>query len=87
MKNNVFNCRKGKGVLCGVKTLRDELVKITRNFAVDKTIVKLDLKNFFPSIDLDILWTKLSKYLHTFYKGNSLDQILWLVKTVIYHRP
>lgn len=43
MKDNVFNCRKGKGVLCGVKTLRDELIKATQNFTVEKTIVKLDL--------------------------------------------
>lgn len=87
MKDNVFNCRKGKGVLCGVKTLRDELVKATQNFTVEKTIVKLDLQNFFPSIDLDILWNKLSAHLNQYYESDNLDQILWLVKTVIYHRP
>lgn len=46
-----FNCRKGKGQLYGINTLKEDIRQCSNNYTVDCHIMKLDLKGFFMSID------------------------------------
>ena len=50
-------------------------------------IGKFDLKSFFMSVDIEILWQKLEQFIKEKYHGNDIDDLLYTTKTVIFHRP
>ena len=52
---NTFNCRKNKGVLCGINYLGEAVKKCSENYTKECYMLKLDFSNFFMSIDKDIL--------------------------------
>ena len=58
MINNSFSCRKGKGVLYGVKKLEEESKLITDFYTKDAYILKCDLKSFFMTISKSLLSEK-----------------------------
>lgn len=73
-----YACRKKKGIHAGVKRLQSFIRKVTRNGSRKAYFLKLDIKNFFMSIDKDILYTIIA--------GKVQDEkVLWLTKVLIYH--
>lgn len=78
--SNTFNCRKKKGVLCGVKQLQEDIRKCSNNFTKPCYIAKFDFKNFFMSINKPLLWKMLRKFIKSKYKANDINCILFLVK-------
>ena len=53
--DNSFSCRKGKGTICGVKTLEKEIISCSRGYQEDCFILKLDIAGYFMSINKIIL--------------------------------
>ena len=84
---NTFNCRKGKGTLYGLKTLREEMIECSDYFNIESFVAKFDLSNFFMSIDKEILWNKLQKFINDNYLGKNKDLILYLTHKVVMHCP
>ena len=54
--NVSYNCRKGYGTLRAIKQLRADIERISENYTKEAWIGKFDLKSFFMSINVNILW-------------------------------
>ena len=63
--NNSFSCRKGKGVLYGVKKLEEESKLVTNFYTKDAYVLKCDLKSFFMTINKSLLCEKIDKLIRT----------------------
>lgn len=73
-----YACRKNKGIHLGVKRLQGFLRKVTRNGSRQAFYLQLDIKNFFMSIDKDILYQIIADKI-----GD--ESILRLARILIYH--
>ena len=56
-----YACRKNKGTLAAVERLHHNMLSISRNGKKRAYFMQLDVKNFFMSIDKEILWKLLEK--------------------------
>ena len=84
---NTFNCRKNKGVLCGINYLGEAVKKCSENYTKECYMLKLDFSNFFMSIDKNILLQKLLKFIDEKYVGDFKDDLVYLVTKVVLHCP
>ena len=73
-----YACRKGRGVHGGVKQLQTFLRQVTANGTQHAWYLQLDIKNYFMSIDKDILFRLLAARLKD-------DTALWLTRLLVYH--
>src|SRR3989344_5166851 len=73
-----YACRKGRGVHSGGKRLQTFLRRGTANGSRRAWYLQLDIKNYFMSIDKDILFRLLSAKLKD-------DTALWLTRLLVYH--
>jgi len=87
MIEDSYNCRKGKGTIYGARRLKEHIEYVSEDYTKEAWVLKCDIQGFFMSIDKDILWTLLRDVMITKYKGDNLDWWMWLLKTVVYHRP
>ncbi len=73
-----YACRQGKGIHAGVQRLRQFIRQVTANGSRRAWYLQLDVRNFFMSIDKDILYGLL--------KAKIVDcDALWLTKVLVYH--
>ena len=77
---NSYACRKGAGPLQAVKDLEVFLKRHKRASSKPLYYLKLDVQSFFASIDINILETIFERKLHN-------EDMKWLLKTVLRHRP
>lgn len=83
-----FNCRKGKGQLYGIQTLKADIAECSQNYTRDCWIMKLDLQGFFMSIDKQLLYELLDKFiLERYDEPDDIDDLRYLCRTVILHCP
>ena len=82
-----FNCRKGKGQLYGVKMLQNDIIECSQNYTQDCHIMKMDLQGFFMSIRKAMLSEMLDDFIVRYYKGDDIEDLRYLCKTVILHCP
>lgn len=82
-----FNCRKGKGQLYGINTLKEDIRQCSNNYTEDCHIMKLDLKGFFMSIDKKLLAEMVDCFIVEYYKGEDIDDLRYLCRVVILHSP
>ena len=73
-----YACRKGKGVHKGVLRLQQFIRKVTKNGTCPAYYIQLDIKNYFMTIDKDILFSLVSDKVRD-------DDALWLSRMLIYH--
>lgn len=83
-----FACRKEKGIHMALIRLKKFLQQITKNKTQKAFYAQLDIKSFFVSIDKNILFDILKKKIIKMPRSQNWKQeILWLVKTIIFHDP
>lgn len=82
-----YNCRKGKGTMCGVKRLHEHIRQCSHDYTSDCYILRGDMQGFFMSIHKPTLWVKLESFIKSRYKGRDIEQLLWLTKMVVLHCP
>lgn len=83
-----YNCRVGKGTLYGVKRLSEKIKVASENYTRnDLWVGKFDMKGFFMSIDKEILWRMLEKFIQDRYDGPYKNEILILTEKVVKNRP
>lgn len=82
-----FNCRKGYGTLKAVQTFEKQISIITDNWTREAWIGRFDLKSFFMSIDKQLLWEMLKKFIIEYYHGCDINTLLWISEITIKHRP
>lgn len=75
---DTYSCIPGRGTTNAVKTLKKYIRAITNNYTETAYYLKADLKNFFVSIDKEILYKEVKRYVDE-------EWILRLVKQIIFH--
>jgi len=73
-----YACRKGKGVHKGVQRLQQFIRQVTANGTQPAWYLQLDIRNYFMSIDRDILFGMLAARLND-------ETALWLTRILVYH--
>jgi len=87
-----FSCRKNKGIHLGVKRLQNRIKSLERKSCQIPYYIKLDIDSFFMSVDKDVLYSILEKYLQKIKKRYAkselwIDEILYLCRVIIYNNP
>jgi len=73
-----YACRKGKGIHAGVKRLRQFIRQVTANGSRPAWYLQMDIRNYFMSIDKDILFALLKAKLDDY-------DALWLTRVLVFH--
>ncbi len=73
-----YACRKGKGIHRGVLRLRQFMRQVTANGTLPAYYLQLDIKNYFMSIDKQILCDLVARRLKS-------EEALWLTRVLIFH--
>lgn len=76
------NCRKGEGVLSAVLAAQQLM-----NEHKDWWVGKFDLEGFFMSLDKALAWEMMEIFLTEEYKGDDLECLLYVTRTIIFHCP
>jgi len=82
-----FNCRKGKGVLYGVKMLQKDIEEESEMYHRECYVATIDIKGFFMSINKEKLWRMLSEYLNARYEGEDKEDLLYVCEVLVRHCP
>ncbi len=82
-----YSCRVGKGTHFGIQRIDRFIRQCSANYTKDCYLLKLDLQGFFMSINKNILFTKLEKFIKEKYQATDKDLIIKLCKQVIYNDP
>ena len=82
-----FNNRKGKGTGACVEHIGNCIKKVSKNYQESCWILRMDIKNFFMSIDRKLLQEKTEKYLKERYLGTDLEDLLYLTRGILEDRP
>jgi len=75
-----YACRKNKGTHAAVMRLQSFLQKVSKNGKARAYYLQLDIKDFFTSIDKNILFCLMKKKILN-------KDILWLTEKIIFHDP
>jgi hypothetical protein len=73
-----YACRRGKGIHAGVDRLQTFLRQATCNGARRAWTLQLDIRNYFMSIDRELLWQLLAPKIDD-------DDIRWLARLLVFH--
>jgi RNA-directed DNA polymerase len=87
--NDTYSCRKGKGVHYGIKRVNHFIRSCSDNYQKDCYVLKMDIKEYFMSINRDILFSIVKDNLQK-KQGKinfDLSLILYLLKKTIYNDP
>lgn len=75
-----FACRRGKGIHPSLNYLKKCLRQITQNGREKAYFLHLDIKGFFMSLQKDILFAQISKFIKD-------PELIWLTKLIIFNDP
>lgn len=87
LTDSAFACRKGKGTHYGIKYVEAAIKRVSNNYTKETWILKCDLQGFFMSINRNLLFNIVNDVIRNKYKGDNIEQWLWLWKTVIFNAP
>jgi hypothetical protein len=73
-------CIPGRGTMYGAKRLEHKIRSITQNWSRKAYYLKLDIANFFVSINKNILHDLLAKKI-------TEPWVMWLAETILFHDP
>lgn len=82
-----YNCRTGYGTSYASGSLIRDIELISENYTKDAYVAKIDVRSFFMSIDVNILWKFLEPFIREKYTGDDIDTLLYLTKITLFHRP
>ncbi len=85
--DDAYSCRVGKGTLYGIQRLQTFIRSCSENYQKDAYILKLDIQGYFMNIRKPLLYAKMEDLIRKKYKGDDLDRILRLVKSIVLHDP
>ena len=77
---DTYSCIPDRGTTNAVKSVRSQAASVTNNYTETAYFLKADLKNFFVSIDKNILYDEIQKFVNE-------EWVLKLIKQVIFHNP
>lgn len=77
---DTYSCIPDRGTTNAVKSVRAHAESVIHNYTETAYFLKADLKNFFVSIDKNILYDEIQKFVNE-------EWVLSLIKQVIFHNP
>ena len=91
LNHNSCSCRLGKGTSYGIKLLDKRIRQVSKNFARDCYVVKLDITGYFMHIRRDILFKRVKWGLRQQFHGQHDDRrykiLLHAIWAVIFDNP
>jgi RNA-directed DNA polymerase len=87
--NDTYSCRRGKGVHYGIRRVNHFIRSCSNNYQKDCYILKMDVKEYFMSMNRDILFSIIKDNLLKKRERINFDLtlILYLLKKTIYNNP
>lgn len=82
-----YACRTGRGSSLAIARADRFIRRCSQNYTRDCYILKLDIQNFFMSIDKRILWAMLQNIITQYYDDTDKSLILSLCYKVLSHNP
>lgn len=82
-----YSCRIGKGTHFGIHRIARFVCQCSANYTKDCHILKLDLQGFFMSINKNILFAKLKKFIKEKYLQPDKELVIKLCKQIVYNNP
>lgn len=93
-----YSCRKGKGTSLGINRFEHHIRSCTDNFRWQAWVLKLDVKDFFMSINRHKLFVLVEKTLERYWRlhpdcdrrrntGMDRDTLMYLLDQIIYWNP
>ena len=84
-----YSCRRGFGTSKGIDRLEHSIRSASQNYTLPAYVLKLDLKDYFLSINKELLYSKIEKSLRS--RKNRRDKRvgleLYLCKEILFHDP
>lgn len=87
LNNNSFSCRLGKGSLAAIANVYNDIFEASNGYTEDCYIAKMDLSNFFMSIDKNLLVDRLTRFIQERYEGRDKDLLIYLARIIYYNVP
>ena len=85
---NSYSCRVGKGAIRAIYQLQEYIFEETHGYTTDAWIAKIDLRNFFMSIDTDLAVDKVTQFILQNLPDTPLrDTLLYMCRVVYQSRP
>lgn len=84
--DDAYACIKGKGTLYGAKRCQQQMQQAYDEYGDKCYILKGDFKNFFNTLNKDILFNEFKKFLYE-HEDKNIDYNIWLLEKIIYHCP
>lgn len=85
--DRTYNCRVGKGQLCGVNRLAADIKECSVGYTKPCWYLKCDMKGFFMSIPRRKLADKVDNFIVANYKGDDLEDLRYLSRVTIMNDP
>lgn len=85
--NDSYNCRKGKGTSYGIERTKQMYNSVMEQYGGDAYGLKLDIEGFFMSIDKNILWGMLERFINENYHEADKETLCYLTKMIVFHNP
>ena len=85
--NVSYNCRKGFGSDAAVTSCAEGMRLVSSNYHRQAWIFKGDLQGFFMSIDKNLLWYLLERFINRRYHGDYKDVLLHATWITVMHHP
>lgn len=87
MIDSSYNCRKGKGVIYGVKDVQRKIQRITHGGQREAWCLSCDIQGFFMAIDTEIAFRIVEQTIRDNYDGEDMEWWITLFRKIIFHRP
>lgn len=82
-----YSCRPGKGTFYGQKRVQEMIRECSDNYTCDCWVMKIDIQSFFMSINKQLLFECLERFVKSHYHGKDIQMLLWLIRVTVFHRP
>ena len=83
-----YSCRIGKGTGAGITRLSHHIRSCSENYTKESYILKLDIRNYFASIDQEKLYQRI---MHELHKGKDdifdMELVSFLLRVIIFRDP
>ena len=82
-----YSTQKGKGTLFGIQRVEQHVKACSENYTKDCWILKIDIRGYFMSIDKQMLYDCICRFLDERYKEADRGMLFYLLRKTIFNRP
>jgi len=82
-----YSCRIGKGTHFGIKRLEHFIHSCSENGKKKCWVLKIDIQSFFMSINRNILYSRLKKFINEKYTAENKNFVIYLCEKIIFNDP